>query len=242
MQVFSPLGYDIICCIAMIHIQLYTYTCGSKINNNDERTHFFRKIYLSHFIRKGCKRIVKGSCVRGELESEQTATYWPPVPLSLAALLSRSVGLLNRGSSGAIALCWVLVLSPNSTRPQSRLYSDIFDWIHLFFDRRLGRRSICYNIPVYLCVCTCCLEYNKIYCEIDKSWLDWVGKAINGVLCKRLKFGVAEKCYLHQPRKWVSWISLGLWWRIPAIRPDLLLISKKKRTRHLVDFTIPSDY
>ena len=69
-----------------------TYTCGNKINNNDERTHFFRKIYLSHFIRNGCKRVTKESCVRGELETEQTATYWPPVPLSLAALLSRSAG------------------------------------------------------------------------------------------------------------------------------------------------------
>ena len=42
----------------MIHIQLYTYTCGNKINNNDERTQFFRKIYLSHFIRNGCERVV----------------------------------------------------------------------------------------------------------------------------------------------------------------------------------------
>ena len=49
--------------------------------------------------------------MRGELETEQTATYWPPVPLSLAALLSRSVGLLNWGS---IALCWVPVLSTAS--------------------------------------------------------------------------------------------------------------------------------
>ena len=33
------------CCIitTMIHIQLYTYTCRNKTNNNDERTHFFRK-------------------------------------------------------------------------------------------------------------------------------------------------------------------------------------------------------
>ena len=102
------------CCIAVIHIQLYTYTCGNKINNNDERTHFFRKIYLSHFIRNGCERVAKGLCVRGELESEQTATYWPPVPLSLAVPLSRSAGLLNRRSRGPIALYWVLVLTAAS--------------------------------------------------------------------------------------------------------------------------------
>ena len=46
------------CCIAVIHIQPYTYTCGNKINNNNERTHIFRKIYLSHFFRKGCERVV----------------------------------------------------------------------------------------------------------------------------------------------------------------------------------------
>ena len=37
----------------IIHIQLYTET----INNNDERTHFFRKIYLSQFI---LERVAKG--------------------------------------------------------------------------------------------------------------------------------------------------------------------------------------
>ena len=42
----------------IIHIQLNTYTCGNKINHNDERTHFFRKIYLSHFIRNGCERVM----------------------------------------------------------------------------------------------------------------------------------------------------------------------------------------
>ena len=46
------------CCIAVIHIQLYTYTCGNIINNNDKRTQFFRKIYLSHFIRNGCERVM----------------------------------------------------------------------------------------------------------------------------------------------------------------------------------------
>ena len=86
-----------ICCIAVIHMQLYTYTCRDKINNNDERTHFFRKIYLSHFIRNGCERVAKGLCVRGELETGQSATYWPQIPLSLAALLSHSAGCSTGG-------------------------------------------------------------------------------------------------------------------------------------------------
>ena len=70
----------------MIHIQLYTYTRGNKINNNDERRHFFRKIYLSHFIRNGCERVTKGLCARGELKTEPTATYWLPVPLSFSSI------------------------------------------------------------------------------------------------------------------------------------------------------------
>ena len=80
-------------------------------HNNDKRTHFFRKIYLLHFIRNGCESVVKRLCVRGELETEQSATYWRPVPLSLAALLFRSAGLLNRGSWRLITLCCVLVHS-----------------------------------------------------------------------------------------------------------------------------------
>ena len=114
-----------LCCIVttMIYIQLYTYTCGNKINNNDVRTYFLRKIYLSYFIRNGCERVAKGLCVRGELDTEQTATYWPQIPLSLAALLSRSAGPLNRGSWGPIALCWVLVLS---TAPYLQLTDPVF--------------------------------------------------------------------------------------------------------------------
>ena len=76
--------------------------------------------YTSHTL---FERVAKGLCVRGELETEQTATYWPPVPLSLAALLSRSAGRLNRGSWGPITLRWVLVLSTAS-------YHQL-DWLQL---------------------------------------------------------------------------------------------------------------
>ena len=49
--------------------------------------------YTSHTL---FERVAKGLCVKGELEMEQTATYWSQVPLSFAALLSYSAGLLNR--------------------------------------------------------------------------------------------------------------------------------------------------
>ena len=58
-----------------------------------------------------------------QLETEQSATYWPPVPLSLATLLSRYAGLLNRGSWRLIALYWVLVL-PTASYLQ-------LDWLQL---------------------------------------------------------------------------------------------------------------
>ena len=87
------------------------YRCMQKHSqhNNDERTHFFRKniplTLYSKWLRKCCERFM---CERWV---GQTATYWPPVPLSLSALLSRSAGLLNWWSWGPIALCWALVLS-----------------------------------------------------------------------------------------------------------------------------------
>ena len=80
--------------------------------------------YTSHTL---YERVAKGLCVRGELETEQTATYWPQVPLSLAALLSHSAGLLNRGSWGPHPLlgagshCFELTPT-NSTLRDTRLY------------------------------------------------------------------------------------------------------------------------
>ena len=129
------------------------------------------KIYLSHITWKGWEKVVKGLCVRGELETEQTATYWPQVPLTIATLLSHSAGLLNQGSWGpkpsagswfsltrtatqtvcgnqvillfdAHLLPVVIAIAPNSTHLRSRLYLDIFDRMHLFLD---WRRSICYS-------------------------------------------------------------------------------------------------
>ena len=46
------------------------------------------------------ERVAKGLCVRDELETEQTATYTPEVPLVIAVLLPHSAGLLNRGPEG----------------------------------------------------------------------------------------------------------------------------------------------
>ena len=78
------------------------------VNNNDERTHFFRKIYLSHFI---LERVAKGLCVRGELETEQTATYWLQVPLYY--------------SSTSSSFCWAAQPGPWGPKP------SVWRWLSL---------------------------------------------------------------------------------------------------------------
>ena len=89
--------------------------------------------YTSHTL---FERLAKVLCVRDELETELTATYWPQVPLSLAALLSYLCWLLNRGSWGPSPLqeasshCLELQLKPqlqltptNSNSPWHRVIS-----------------------------------------------------------------------------------------------------------------------
>ena len=102
---------------------IHIYMRKHSQHNNDERTQFFRKIYLSLYskwLRKGYERVM---CERWIGDWTGTATYWPQIPLSSAALLSRFAGLLNRGSWGPITLCWVLVLSTAS-------YLQL-DWLQL---------------------------------------------------------------------------------------------------------------
>ena len=89
------------------HIHIHAETKSTAMTSK----HASLEKYTSHTL---FEMVAKGLCVKGELETEQTATYWPQVPLSLAELLSRSAGLLNRGSCRPIDLCWVLVLSTAS--------------------------------------------------------------------------------------------------------------------------------
>ena len=123
-------------------------TCRIMINNNDEQTHFFRKIYLTNFIlekvAKGLQNSCYWLCVRGELETELTATYWPQVPLTIAALLPHSAGLFNRGPEGPSPLsgagfhCLKLQLELQLTQTvcgtwlYNCLMSTCFLWVYVF--------------------------------------------------------------------------------------------------------------
>ena len=106
-------------------------------HNKDERTLFFRKIYLSLYL-KGFERVTKGFTVWDVIwRLNRTETYWTPTLMAITAFLSRSSGLLNQGTGGPASLgygphssifsptdllnrgpegplCWVLVLSTAS--------------------------------------------------------------------------------------------------------------------------------
>ena len=89
----------------------YSYACRNIVNTiMMNKTQFFRKIYLSHFIRNGTKRLWKGYVWEVNWRLNKTATYWPPALLAITALLSRSPGLINWGPWGP-SLHWDLVLT-----------------------------------------------------------------------------------------------------------------------------------
>ena len=82
--------------------------------NKDERTQFFRKIYLSLYS-KGFERVTKGIvCERWVGDWTELQHIDPPTLLATAAFLSHSPGLLNRGPGGP-SLCWDMVLIPVSS-------------------------------------------------------------------------------------------------------------------------------
>ena len=177
-------------------------------HNNYERTHFFRKIYITHFVRNGCKRVTKGLCVRGELETEQTTTYWPPVPLSLAALISRSVGLLNRWSWGPIALCWVLVIS---TASYLQLWFQ-FDWLQL----AVAPGYVIVWPPPASCGRHICIQFNSStvkvipwYLRPNNLFLDWwLGR--RSICYMRLSFLFVDIYSVAEPTfSWWMWFFLN---------------------------------
>ena len=79
---------------------------------------------------------------------------------------------------------------------------------------------------------------------------DWVGKVIHWEMCKKFKFDHANKSYMHNPAPVLENDTHKLLWDfniqtdhlIPARRPDLIIIKKKKRTCKIVDFADPADH
>ena len=75
-------------------------------------------------------------------------------------------------------------------------------------------------------------------------------KVIHWEICKKLKFDNTNKWYMHNPTPVLENATHKLLWDfniqkdhiIPARRPDLIIINKKKRTCKIVDFAVPADH
>ena len=96
------------------HNQLYIYTCGNIVNTIKTNGHSSLEKYtpntLFEMVGKGCERVM---CERWVGDWTEAETYWPPVHPSLAALLSRSAGLLNRGPWGPRPLLSLVLTASN---------------------------------------------------------------------------------------------------------------------------------
>ena len=134
----------------------------------NERTHFFIKIYLSHFI---LEKVDVGCVWEVSWRRGQTSTYWPKVLLTIAGLLSHlGWGCSTVGHWGPKALCLPLALTsafcpqltPTPTDSSRLCPGYIFVWrppasavLPLIYtgaslDWWLCRGSICYRSPVNL--------------------------------------------------------------------------------------------
>ena len=79
-------------------------------HNNDERTHFFRKNIPLTLYSKGLQ---KGYVWEVSWRLNKDRNIWPPVPPSLAALLSRPAGLLNPRPWGLSSLLGLVLTASN---------------------------------------------------------------------------------------------------------------------------------
>ena len=94
----------------------YADACRNIFNTIKTSGQFFRKnipLTLFERVRKGYERYY---CVRGELETEPNCNILTPTLLAIAAFLSCSPGLLNRGPGGlGSSFCCDMVLIPASS-------------------------------------------------------------------------------------------------------------------------------
>ena len=130
----------------------------------NERIQFFRKTLF--------ERVAKGLCVRGELETEQIATYWPPVPLTIAALL--------------FSFCWGAQLGSWGLKPSAGSWFSL-PWTATGTSTATDSNSLKLSVaPGYIIVwcppasfgCCICTEFNLSTCQGDifgrmHLFLDW---------------------------------------------------------------------
>ena len=93
-------------------------------------------------------------------------------------------------------------------------------------------------------------ECSKLAQNENKARHDWVGKLIHWKICRKFQFDHTIKWYMHNPAPVLENDSHKLLWDfniqtdhlIPARRPDLIIINKRKRICKIVDFAVPADH
>ena len=144
-----------------IHIHAETW---STIMTNE---HTSLEKYTSHTL------FSKGLCVKGELETEQTATYWPQIPLSWAALLSHSAS--NYNSTNWLQLTQTLC----GTGLYNCLSPSCFLWaLHLHWIQPIHGQGY---ILISLTRCTCF--------SID-GWVE--GQYVTQVFLRHIKYKLKQ--------------------------------------------------
>ena len=93
-------------------------------------------------------------------------------------------------------------------------------------------------------------ECSKLAQKKYKARHDWFGKVIHWEMCRKFQFGHTNKWYMYNPAPVLENDSHKLLWDfniqtdhlIPARRPDLIIINKKKRICKIVNFAVPGDH
>ena len=93
-------------------------------------------------------------------------------------------------------------------------------------------------------------ECSKLAQKVCKARHHWVGKVVHWEMCRKFQFDHTNKWYMHNPVPVLENDSHKLLWDfniqtdhlIPARRPDLIIINKRKRICKIVDFAVPVDH
>ena len=89
-------------------------------------------------------------------------------------------------------------------------------------------------------------ECSKLAQKEYKARYDWVSKEIHWEMCRKFQFDHTNKWYMHNPAPVLENDSHKLLWDfniqtdhlIPARRPDLIIINKRKRICKIVDIAV----
>ena len=92
-------------------------------------------------------------------------------------------------------------------------------------------------------------EFSKLAQREYKARHDWVGKVVHWEMCRKFQFDHTNKWYMHNPAPVLENATHKLLWDfniqtdhlIPARRPDLIIINKKKKICKIADFAVPAD-